>query len=284
MTLPPLESIRETAPPDATKGIVFRGESIPQLNTELFVYEAGYDPKYSSQTHSQIFSPYWCLFYNKKKGQSIHLDGEEIPLHPGQMVLVPSNLFFDYEIKRPVPHLWVHFSNGPSFLQSHREPVFVDLSKSMKTIANELIERLTQEPGEEDLPTIFHLSKALINLMLAKGISHKFEALPKALENVARQINLDLSADLLDASLAQTAGMTEQSFRRFFALYFKCEPSEYVLRSRVYQAARELAQTKKSHEMIVYELNFENKRQFSEAFVATIGMSPEHFRGIVKVK
>jgi transcriptional regulator GlxA family with amidase domain len=93
----------------------------------------------------------------------------------------------------------------------------------------------------------------------------------------------DLIRDRLDdpprlAELAAAVGYSERHLERLFRQAFGTTVRAFVLRSRIYAAARELTHTDRSVTAIAMRFGFCDPSAFGHAFRAVTGHTPRQYR------
>ena len=83
------------------------------------------------------------------------------------------------------------------------------------------------------------------------------------------------------ASLASVAGMSRSAFAREFMEAFAMSPAEFVLKTRLHQAAELLRASTVSVKVIAASVGFASRSHFSRAFREAYGTDPRNFRKAV---
>lgn len=89
-------------------------------------------------------------------------------------------------------------------------------------------------------------------------------------DNIKENINID--------ALAETAAYSAPHFFRMFLSYMNISPMNYVLKRKLYFAARELVTSKAKIVDIAFLYGFESHDAFSRAFKRVYGVTPSEFR------
>ncbi len=87
------------------------------------------------------------------------------------------------------------------------------------------------------------------------------------------------AADPLDLeTMAQTVGLSPFHFLRLFAAVLGVTPHQYLLRSRLRQAARLLAEEERAITAVALDVGFADLSNFVRSFHRAAGLSPRRFR------
>lgn len=114
-------------------------------------------------------------------------------------------------------------------------------------------------------------SRAVDNLRLSV---HSLPRLHKAVEHLHTHLAEELPLDLL----ARIAGLSRSQFARTFRKAFGTSPRQYVLRARIDEACRLLAEDRDTISGIALTLGFHDHAHFSRCFRRLVGVAPTAFR------
>ncbi|WP_111977323.1 AraC family transcriptional regulator [Algibacillus agarilyticus] len=106
-------------------------------------------------------------------------------------------------------------------------------------------------------------------------------ALTQSYERLSPVIELFKHQQSVDLSLSQVAEMCHLSpsyFSRLFKSIFRCNYSEYVIRHKLYSAARLLSQSGFSITDISFELHFSSPSHFISLFKKQFGVTPKKYK------
>lgn len=95
-------------------------------------------------------------------------------------------------------------------------------------------------------------------------------------------INSHLSEKICEAKLAKLSGMSPYRFSRLFKQSCSCTFQEYLLKRRIDEALRLLANPNSSITDIAFSVGFNDASYFTRAFKRFIGVSPSEFRNSQK--
>lgn len=95
-------------------------------------------------------------------------------------------------------------------------------------------------------------------------------------------IHAQYSRPLSVPEMAQSAGINRFHFIRRFARTFGITPYQYLLRVRIFHAARLLAGTEYPPGTVARQVGFPTAGQMSRHFKLAFGMTPSWFRGTLR--
>jgi AraC family transcriptional regulator len=122
-----------------------------------------------------------------------------------------------------------------------------------------------------------HLLRHYSSLAGALGEpSHRLTT--QQLNRVRDFIHAHLSQDLALATLAQQAGFSPYHFARLFRQTTGESPHEFVMRLRIEQAQRLLAQRDVPLAQVALACGFANQSHFTQAFKRQLGLTPRAYR------
>ena len=98
------------------------------------------------------------------------------------------------------------------------------------------------------------------------------------LNRAIQYVNGHLTGELSLNDVAEKAGMSPQSFSRFFHKFFGIPFIEYVVSLRITLACRYLLETDKTIAAICYLCGFNNLSNFNRQFLRAKGVTPREFR------
>lgn len=127
-----------------------------------------------------------------------------------------------------------------------------------------LMERLAREPGERR--------------RLSRQAPRIQAVLPQNVDRAMRFLNENYASDIDLSSVAQTAGMTAQTFSRFFKRQTGHSFSSYLVLTRVYAACTALTQTHRSITEICFAVGFNTVANFNRQFLKVCGRTPSEYR------
>lgn len=277
-------------------------EKTPRTQWESFHCEEVRGPSYNAAWH---FHPeYQITLVIKSNGH--RLVGDNIaPLHPGDLVLVGSNL----------PHVWqqeemrqrhsgpavhaiiVRFLDtfgGREFLEiPEMEPVRRLLRRSARGLhvtgntreaVAEQMRRLAAARGMERIGGLLSILGTLAQSRELKPVASPgfMPALDSAdqdrMQRVCDYINGRLDGEIDRKQVAREAHLSEGAFSRFFKLRTGKTLPRYVNELRVGRACRLLAEADSKITDIAMECGFANLANFNRRFHEIMGLPPSQYR------
>ncbi len=137
------------------------------------------------------------------------------------------------------------------------------------------------------ITTLYHLGRspladfaisnhagAFLLEVLACAESGAGRAVPRPLVPVLRHIEQHLDEPLPISQLASLAGLSEARFKARFKAETGIPPGEYVLRARIQEAERRLAEDEGSITRIAFDLGFSTSQYFATVFKRFTGQTP----------
>ena len=100
----------------------------------------------------------------------------------------------------------------------------------------------------------------------------------KKLARSVEYLHQIFSNPIRSESLDKFAGLSLSQFERAFRKAFSSTPRQYMLRTRIENACRLLADTDDSIASIAQQCGFYDHPHFTRAFLLLIGLSPSQFR------
>jgi len=277
-------------------------EKTPHSQWESFHCEVVRGDSYNAAWH---FHPeYQITLVIKSCGY--RLVGDNIaPLHPGDLVLVGSNLPHVWQQEhpaRPEPEHAVHavivrfletFA-GKDFLEiPEMKPVRFLLRRSVRGLqvtgatrqaAAEKMRRLADATGLERLSGLLSILSTLARSNDLKPIaSAGFVPVLNGsdhnrMERVCEYINAHLDEVIDRAAVAREAHLSEGAFSRFFKLRTGKTLPRYINELRVGRACRFLAEGETKITDIALDCGFANLANFNRRFLEIAGLTPHDYR------
>lgn len=169
---------------------------------------------------------------------------------------------------------------------SHDHPACADMNELLQKLENEVID------GGEDSP--WRVKSLLLQILLDaldyyRGDSSlnpsQLRPVPQSnetIETIIDYIDENLSQPLSLSLFAEIAHMNPFYFSTYFKKYTTMSPSQYVLRSRVNQAKKLLAETDRTILDIACYCGFNSTANFNKAFKKATGKTPSEYREQLK--
>ena len=221
--------------------------------------------------------------------------GEEL-MTPGSLLLGNAGQFFQCAHEHGTGDRCLSFGYSPEFFEKlaaeeglrSRETGFRILRvPPVRELAPLVTQAITQASGAaacrgndgqwEELA----LRLAAQALRLSAGLSHDAAVMPPAavarVTRVVRRIEQEPQEPLTLAALAGEAGLSSYHFLRLFERLTGLTPHQYILRTRLREAAVRLASTRTKILDAAFDCGFGDVSNFNRAFRAEFGVSPRAF-------
>jgi AraC-like DNA-binding protein len=242
------------------------------------LHESGYLPTNSDWNFPSVFSPFWRLYFNAKRGHCVLFGDRMVELTPLHIVLIPPHCLFHCLGGNPVPTFWLAFSFTRKLHAEMSLPVLLAPRDTELCLIRDLKRLIAADETWEPTDAIFRNSIALLQVVLARPELHWQPPLPENLERVRRHIEENLNKSLATPALAQLAGLSVPGFDRAFKRHFGTTPARYVIEMRVREAARLLLQTDETIDAVAECTGFPNRAYFSRVFKQITNEAPAGFR------
>ena len=245
---------------------------------EFLLHEFGHIDRLMEWDARDVLSPFWRLYYNFEPGAIIEHKGQKIALLPETFWFVPENVRFTGQIRRPVPHLWLHFTMRPAYAFTQDAPFGVPADDLLLALAADLRSVSLPPMTLDAMRGLFFRGMALLNATFSRAKFPPARPVPSTLRDALRRIENSPHDDLSNARLARICGLSTGGFTRLFSAHVGMPPAVYVRRARVNYASRLLAFTSASIEQVAEAAGFPNRHHFSRVFQRHIGCGPAAFR------
>lgn len=167
-------------------------------------------------------------------------------------------------------------------LRHHDQGSYIaGVSEEWDRLANTLIKRLKTADGKvEDFR--FYVLQLLYMLGAGHSVPQKSVYITKGQRRIAseteRRICQNLKAVLTVEQLAQEAGVSPSSLKKYFRMIFGCSISEYIREKRMEYACRLLKETDMSVGEIAEQAGYAHQGKFGGVFKAHTGSTPLEYR------
>ena len=245
------------------------------------------------QTNVLNFPPHFHLFpellYLKKGQLCVLLDGEELHLHSGDLMIVFPNRIHSYQTESPTAETDIMFSifNYTALPLYHKAfdtmhpqapsipcaQVHPDILYAVAALERELL------PVQNEQAVL-----ALIQLILARAVP-----LLSLTENAAG-CDSEIMKDIMEylsghydqplslGDLERQFGVSRYQISRMFSRVLKTRFDEYLNMLRIYAAQRLLESSDESIIHIAYQSGFQSQQTFNRAFKNEFGVTPREYR------
>ncbi|MEK0444994.1 MAG: HTH-type transcriptional activator RhaS [Verrucomicrobiota bacterium] len=170
-----------------------------------------------------------------------------------------------------------------------RVPAYLADDQSVLESGQPILNRLEPTPQMEGAPHLIVTNKVALRdpqgqVIGVAGFSRRVTQVQTAGEALRRlaaaveSLHRDYAQALTSAGLASLAGLSVSQFERTFRKLLGTTPRQYLLRVRVTQACRLLAETSRTVATLALECGFYDQAHFTRAFKAQMGVSPSAYR------
>lgn len=241
----------------------------------------------------------WLITYTLQ-GQGLYRQsGEQIWVHPGDIVLLQPGALHDYSapLETPWEFLWAHFQPRVSWLSWWHLPEIGQGCYHICIRSMQARERVRQaflqlhadvsssqiDTGSEPL-NLLHRELALngleeVLLIAVREATQKtIRVLDSRVQQVLDLISQDLSAPYNLEMLAQKVSLSPSRFSHLFKQEVGDSVTNTLLTLRLHRAARLLEFSSQSIGTIAEEVGFTSTFYFSRQFHRRFGMSPREYR------
>lgn len=254
-----------------------RLDADPAFAGDFVARAVGFLPRLRDWTFPQVFSPFWRLYHNFAPGHHVEHEGRRLPLGPAHFVIVPESVLFHCVGARGRPdHLYLHFNLPPGYPPTLSAPLTVAAQPAGRELARALAETLRE--GDSSPATTAHLAAALLHWTFARIPADVARRPSAGLQAALAYLEAHLATDVSNPALARAAGMSRRNLLRAFEAEVQASPQAYVRRRRLREAARRLAHTDETIEVIAEELGFPNRHYFTRQFTRAFACPPAKFR------
>lgn len=259
-------------------GLEFMPFGIMPDHSGLVLYESGYQSRNTRWIFPNVLSPFWRLYYNFTPGHKIVFQGQDYPLGPDRLMLIPDDQLFHCHGTIPVRNLWLAFNpsrrlDSTQRIPIQRKPTPVELELTR------MLEGLFRSGEERNRERIYNVSLALLHLVMAdQSLRWQPDRVPAGIERVVRHVEQSYAQEMTIPTLAGLAGMSLSTFSRGFRQSRGVSAARFIMQVRVREAARLLIQGQQTIDEVAEHTGFPNRAYFSRVFKALTGESPAHFR------
>ncbi|MBN2218197.1 MAG: helix-turn-helix transcriptional regulator [Pirellulales bacterium] len=258
-------------------GMEFEPLDGKEAQTNFVLHEVGYWGANYHWNFTSVFSPFWRMYYNFKRGHSVYFGSRETPLNPDRLMVIPSFRRFTCVGDAPVPSLWFAFSLERRVEPGQAMPILIPRNDVILGFAKEL-RQLFHGRRPDRREAIQQTGIAMVVYVLAQPQIQWQAPLPENLAAILSAIRNDLAAPWSNAMLARKAHMSTDGFARSFREWIRDTPAKYVQRARIRKACAILAGSDQSIKQIATEVGFANRDHFSRVFKLVTGISPARYR------
>lgn len=259
-------------------GVEFFPLGVPPDSSGVTLHESGYQANSTRWMFPNVYSPFWRLYHNYLPGHQVVFPECTVPLSPEHIVLIPEHRFFHCVGQVSVRRIWLAFSVARAFSPSQSGAILLKPTPAEQALLDSLPALFGRTP-EHHRERIFHASLALLHLVLCRPeLGWSERSVPPAVVHAAEQMSLMLAHPLSISDSARTAGLSVRGFSAAFRRWYGMSPARHFLRLRIREAARLLAGTQETIDVIAEKTGFANRHHFSRVFQRVCGLPPAQFR------
>ncbi len=224
----------------------------------------------------RLNDPYWRLYWPVSAGGVVEIGGEQTPLEPGFMYLIPPHTTFSTTTTRPFSKWYAHFNLGPLADRAapgiHRFPTTAPL----RSLIPGLMEMSQQQDAVRfPWPTIQLVIAAVQCLPDSVWEKQHLDArVQRAMEFMHQHLGLKLTAE----QVARHAGLSLRNLNHLFQQELQQPPMRVLLDYRLDEACRRLRHTEDSIETIAEQCGLVNRHYFSRMLRQYRNTSPAAYR------
>ncbi len=259
-------------------GIEFDPLGVKPGRTGITLHESGFIPANAEWNFPSVFSPFWRLYYNAKRGHCVLFGERMVELTPRHIMLIPPHCLFHCLGGNPVPTFWLAFSFTRKLSPDKNVPALLRPRDTELCLIRDLRRLIRADENWEPTDAIYRNSLALLQVVLSRRELRWQPPVPEHLARVRQHIEENLRAKLTASVLANRAGLSVAGFNRAFRRHFATAPARYVTEMRVREAARLLLQTDETIDAIAEKTGFPNRAYFSRVFKQITDEAPAGFR------
>jgi AraC-like DNA-binding protein len=244
----------------------------------IVLHESGYLASNAQWNYPSVFSPFWRLYHNDRRGHCVLFGERMVELTPDRLVLIPDHHHFHCLGEQPVPTFWLAFSVTRQLQPGQPVPALLQPRDTELCLIRDLKKMIAANTAGAPTEAIYRNSLALLNVVLARPELRWQPPVPENLQRVRQHIEEHITEHLSNPGLARIAGMSVEGLCRAFRRYFGRTPSLLVREIRVGTASRRLLQTEESIDAVAEATGFPNRAYFTRVFKQITGQAPAAFR------
>lgn len=263
--------------PFSGRGIEFAPLGTKRDQSGLTLHETGFDPQNSDWNFPSVLSPFWRIYYNIKEAHCVVFGDRFYPLGPKHLMLIPDHQSFHCLGQHPTPSFWLHFSYDRKPARDQSIPLLLKPDKTERELIQS-ISGLVDSGRSPDRQRIYHLSQALLNLIISRPDIRWSPPLPDRVLKLITFIEDNSHEKIPNTMLAHEAGISVEGVYRLFRTHLGTSPADYTNRIRIRKASHLLKYRDCSIDEIAELTGFPNRAYFSRVFKKVTGQSPGAFR------
>lgn len=224
----------------------------------------------------RLNDPYWRLYWPVSDGGVVEIDGEQTPLQPGHVYLIPPHTTFSTTTSRPFSKWYAHFNLGPVADRAAPGIHRFLISAPMRSLLKGLI-KLGKHQQDVRFPwlSIQLVMEAIQCLPDGVWEKQRLDArVLRAMEFMHQHLGLKLTA----GQVARHAGLSVRNLNHLFQQELHQPPMRVLLDYRLDEACRRLRHTADSIETIAEQCGLVNRHYFSRMLRQYRSTSPAAYR------
>jgi len=259
-------------------GIEYYPLGVKPGRSGITLHECGYLPNNTQWNYPSVFSPFWRLYYNSRRGHCVLFGDRMVELTPDHLMLIPDHSLFHCLGENPVPTFWTMFNFTKRLQPSLDVPILLKPRDTELCLIHDLKNLIEVNDNWAPTDAIYRNSLALLQVVLARPELSWQPPVPDNLTLIIKYIKEHIGESLPNPLLAQRAAMSIDGFCRSFRKHFGTPPARFVSEIRVNEAGRLLLKTRETIEDIAEKTGFPNRAYFTRVFKKTTNESPAEFR------
>ena len=233
----------------------------------------------------------YYLIYLVSGKIKFYIDGDEISLSPGSLLVYPPNKPYKYSCDASgenVQFFWVHFtgSEAQSTLAKYKISLFptihtISVNNHIDARFKGLFDAFAINDCYRDDDLSAHLSRLLIEI--GRVLSVKGTGIGRLHKSV-RYINEHFSEQIRITDLAEMENMCMTTYNLHFKKYVGTPPTKYIIKLRVQLATELLLNSELTIGEIASRCGYNDYNLFTKVFKSEIGSAPTKYRKSFKRK
>ncbi|MBV2228211.1 MAG: AraC family transcriptional regulator [Sphingobacterium mizutaii] len=282
--------------------MIIKQLTVPKTENQSFQMRRDYFPKHQSIWH---YHEEWELVYVKKGSGTLFIGDRIKSFHAGIAVLIPSQIphywLFD-EISNPekpdetIDCVVVHFIQDFGIEKFLQAPELVQIKQLLDQTSRGRyfpidqdglfdlqIQKCIQSSGMTKFFLLLECLQEASNLLAEELISTNYSILNQSedqyrMNSLMGYIRENYKHRIMLQDLAKVAGMTENSFCRYFKNKTGKTPVQFINEVRISHACFQLRNSNISLKEVCYDSGFNNFVSFHKSFKSITGTTPNQFR------
>lgn len=259
-------------------GMEFFPGGIKPDHSGVVLHEAGYLPDLTDWNFPNVLSPFWRLYYCFTPGNRVLFGQRAFPLTPREMMLIPDHQLFHSQGRGPVRAFWLSFHVARRLDMRQTIPILLAPGQTEMALMRQVVRLFGDRRGLAHRSRIFHLSLALLHLVLSRSELHWQDVPSPVVARITQHMEEHLAQPLAVADLAELANLCPESLTRLFNRHQGQTPARFLTHLRVRKAAGLLVNTDDTIDDIAQQTGFPNRAYFSRVFKKITKESPARFR------